>query len=630
MIEIFTKNWKYNVPILGLVYIICSLLGGFGIPPLLKIINDAQNNLIKTNVQSINNQLIWDISSNISALNNYLSTVGDTFDTYYNLNTTIDPYQVAAIQPVFNSKFNISVITVGKILNSSNERVAFETKGKLLYNVSSFQIYNLIDRQPHYIPYNYSFETRPLIGIFIQHPKGKAPGLPEFGSVNLETAFIDDINLLLNINNKQFLISTLTTIQAVNQITVSFIFLQHKHKNWIITAQFEPFLFLNIITDEIINSKYFYYEINDNDLFQYMSKSDKPVLSQFKNSQSINFINNKWNINLWATQTFVDENTTISSNVILIASVLILVLFALLFTLIIFIINIFSIQNKKLLQHEHDQKISVVHQSNNIMLHEVKNIAGTANAVLQFKTHNTLTVSNFNIINQAIKHICEIVINILDYEQLLNGDYKIKFDLVNIVEYIKYIIASYESINVILNTNCDNVNVCIDKQKLYEILINVLNNAAKHATCDSNIHLYLHLINTNYLYVEIVNEYICKNNTKIIMDNIFVPFFMKTNEKLWNHTLDFLKTNNKIFVRDDFDSCSLKNTFSQHIVCCAKNKENIFHVKSSGLGLSICKLISKVLGGDCGVYSFEEDNKHKVKFWCAIKYVFPTNSELDV
>jgi hypothetical protein len=94
---------------------------------------------------------------------------------------------------------------------------------------------------------------------------------------------------------------------------------------------------------------------------------------------------------------------------------------------------------------------------------------------------------------------------------------------------------------------------------------------------------------------------------------------MKTNEKLWNHTLD-LKTNNKIFVCDDFNTSQLKNTFSHNIIYRTKNKENIFSLKSSKLGLSICKLISKALGGDCGVYSFKEGGKYKVKFWCAIKY----------
>lgn len=630
MIEIFTKNWKYNLPILGLGYIICALLGGFGIPPLLNIINDAQNDLITTNVQSVNNQLVFEISSNISALNNYLSTVGDAFDTYYGLNISIDPYQVAAAQPVLNSAFDISVISTGKILNSLVERIEFENKGKLLYNVSSFQIYNLINRQPHYIPYNYSFETRPLTGLFIQHPQGNAPGLPELGSANFETVFIDDIDILLNLENKKFLMSSLITILGVDQMTASFIILQHKHQNWLITAQFEPFLFLNIITNDVVVHKYFYYEISDGNLFQYASNTNKPQLSQFKNSQTVNFINNQWRVNLWATETFVDENTDISSDVILIASILILVLFALLFTLIIVTVNIFNVQNETLLQHEHNQKINMVHQSNNIMLHEVKNIAGTANAVLQFKTHKTLTVSNFQVINQAVKHICEIITNILDYEKLLSDDYEMEIEDVNIVEYTKHIITSYESINVILCTDLKNVHLCIDKLKFYEILMNVLNNVAKHATLDSNIYFNLQLVETDYVYVEIINEYICENNTEMIMDDIFVPFFMKTNEKLWNHTLDFLKTNNTTFIRDDFDTYCLKNTFSHHIIHRAKNKENVFHLKSSKLGLSICKLISKALGGDCGVYSFQEDGKHKVKFWCAIKHVPSTNSDLNV
>ena len=59
-------------------------------------------------------------------------------------------------------------------------------------------------------------------------------------------------------------------------------------------------------------------------------------------------------------------------------------------------------------------------------------------------------------------------------------------------------------------------------------------------------------------------------------------------------------------------------------------KKGEFKRLSTGMGLSICRIISKSLGGECGLETFVLEEDKYVRFWTAIKFNNIKNSMKEI
>ena len=176
------------------------------------------------------------------------------------------------------------------------------------------------------------------------------------------------------------------------------------------------------------------------------------------------------------------------------------------------------------------------------------------------------TLDDVKRINQAGLHLLHLVNNVLDITKVESGKMTVdpenfSFDslLTDVVDIAKPLIVEQKNEFVLIN-ECSQLSVYNDKQKLKQILLNLLGNAAKF-TREGEISIQASTLSTNNIdYLQIA-----------IRDT-----GMGINEDAQETIFDE-------FTQDKTNAVAMHN--------------------GTGLGLSICKSFSKMLGGDIKLYS---------------------------
>lgn len=200
------------------------------------------------------------------------------------------------------------------------------------------------------------------------------------------------------------------------------------------------------------------------------------------------------------------------------------------------------------------------------MSHEIRTplngVIGYNQLLLQTEL-STIQKGYLNCMNQCSIQLMQLINDILDFAKLYSGKMCINNECFPLKEIVDITLDAMnqrlkekrQQCNVNISSNCPNF-IILDKQKLVQILINLISNANKFSDIGSTILIDI-TVENEYLII-IVND----NGIGISEDNL-----------------------QNIF--EAFEQINHKNTYSN----------------GTGLGLAISKKLSKLLGGDLEVES---------------------------
>jgi two-component system sensor histidine kinase/response regulator len=162
-------------------------------------------------------------------------------------------------------------------------------------------------------------------------------------------------------------------------------------------------------------------------------------------------------------------------------------------------------------------------------------------------------------LTQCGLQLMQIINDILDFSRLANGKMKLNIECFSLTELCSIVIDALSNQLKDKKQTCEfkfisplPTMIVMDKQKLIQILINLIGNSIKFSPINSSIFVYIYN-NLNILKCEIID--------------------------------------NGIGI-SDIDQCKIFNSFIQ------LNNNNIIDKKGSGLGLAISKKLVELLGGD--------------------------------
>ena len=137
------------------------------------------------------------------------------------------------------------------------------------------------------------------------------------------------------------------------------------------------------------------------------------------------------------------------------------------------------------------------------------------------KNKNTL-----NIIDDNCKRLLRLINNLIDVQKHELDDTKLNLSAVNVVNLIEMLVASVvpyaesKNLNLIFDTNKEDVILKVDSDKLERIILNLLSNAIKFSKPNSEIKVTLNFEDHLYISVEDNGIGIAKEN----LDKIFDKF----------------------------------------------------------------------------------------------------------
>ena len=247
------------------------------------------------------------------------------------------------------------------------------------------------------------------------------------------------------------------------------------------------------------------------------------------------------------------------------------------------------------------------------MLHEIKNINNIGYAILKNKPNNDdLNDRDINLFRNSITQTVELSRNSLDFEKIMLNQYQPKE---NEIDYLELIRTTVKNFGIPIILDYDNIYPIItDKDKITEIFLNGFINAVKHKNLQV-IQIKIEKVE-NKILTQIIN-YI-DEDLDINFDDLFVPYYMKNSAKkdIWKPIIEqVLAKNEKNWQK------IIPHLHHKPLVHRDKLKGDItvpYSFPSTGLGLSIAKMISNVLGGDCGIH-YQADKK-QVIFWYLTNY----------
>jgi len=336
---------------------------------------------------------------------------------------------------------------------------------------------------------------------------------------------------------------------------------------------------------------------------------DKPT-GAISRSGSTNVTNGpEWIITAWSE---ADYNKALIVLVPLSAGLLLLVVALVLY------FYIKGLGQKRELKHL--TQLAIVHNTFAVMMHEIRNLLNIPVFVLN---NETIEPEDRQFALDSIYTVRDATTKFLTYEKLLRSDnahvgegtnvaqHNLQSHVYDILYHMASGIKSGLHIQYMWTDDCSNIILYDDKMQ--EIIMNLLTNAIKH-TSDSKVTVKIRLAG-GFIILEIINRYTGPPIDDI--QRLYIPYFMREEPSLW---LDVV--NNKL-TRDDKISTIVTTLISNEPVW---HTHNIYsrgpvtatakHIKSTGMGLSIVRLLCKAMKGETDII-VDGDMVHQ---WAAITY----------
>ena len=175
------------------------------------------------------------------------------------------------------------------------------------------------------------------------------------------------------------------------------------------------------------------------------------------------------------------------------------------------------------------------------MSHELRtplNIITSASMLLEMKSHKEETVSSEYIldklshINQSSNRLRRLINNLIDISKFDSGFFECKCKNENIVYVVEDIVhevvdyAKEKNIELIFDTEEEEIISFIDKEKIERVILNLLSNAIKFTNENGKIEVYMKS-DDNFIYITIKDNGIGISKEKI--DHIFQRFYQVDN-----------------------------------------------------------------------------------------------------
>ena len=175
------------------------------------------------------------------------------------------------------------------------------------------------------------------------------------------------------------------------------------------------------------------------------------------------------------------------------------------------------------------------------MSHELRtplNIITSASMLLEMKSQKEETVSSeyildkLNHINQSSNRLRRLINNLIDISKFDSGFIECKCKNENIVYVVEDIVhevvdyAKEKNIELIFDTEEEEIISFIDKEKIERVILNLLSNAIKFTNENGKIEVYMKSDN-NFIYITIKDNGIGISKEKI--DHIFQRFYQVDN-----------------------------------------------------------------------------------------------------
>ncbi len=233
-----------------------------------------------------------------------------------------------------------------------------------------------------------------------------------------------------------------------------------------------------------------------------------------------------------------------------------------------------NVQHQLQIKEVEKQKAEEIHEAKlsffTNIAHELSNsltlIYGPSERLLDLNLNNSIEKKYLNVIKSNSERMQSLIQQMIDFRKAETGHLKIQIEEVDIFELVKFIsdnfidIIEQKRINFTLSLNEDLIwNT--DRDCLEKIIFNLLSNAAKYTPNNENIQLFSSVIN-NSLIIKVINT-----GAGIKQESF---------EKIFN----------RFEVLDRFE------------MQISKGLEF-----SNGIGLAICKSLTKLLGGEIKVQS---------------------------
>lgn len=187
--------------------------------------------------------------------------------------------------------------------------------------------------------------------------------------------------------------------------------------------------------------------------------------------------------------------------------------------------HVVDIRNK----HDYYKQIKAVHNSNNIVIHEIRNIINSIYVIFQLKDYLEITHGDIDLIKQSINNIINLLSRVLDYEKLMYGTYVPKLQNINIIDKLNQFINKYQFANIDL-TYTDSLEKYynLDENKLQGLVFNGLNNSIKFCK-DNYVLVRCQPVDNKYILIEIINWF--ENvDPDIDPETVFKPFYLNKNQ----------------------------------------------------------------------------------------------------
>lgn len=310
-------------------------------------------------------------------------------------------------------------------------------------------------------------------------------------------------------------------------------------------------------------------------------------------------------------------------------------------SLLILIILLYLVTFQKSQEKKTHQAILETHQLTfqriiSYICHEIRSPLSFIYTMIYLHRNIKIEEESMNKLLDSCQQTKTIIDDVLDLQKMVEGKIQTSYSPINPIEIAKDILDDYlimisTNINtsIIVNKELNNNHIIhTDSVRLRQLIINGLSNASKF-TETGYIRIVLKRLNYNYsdyLSVEIINT--GRGLKDINTKKLFIPFsqgldnsqgieshYQKSflSEKMKNedesHDNQIPKVFEESYQLGEIDDENNNNNNNYETIYQSQGKKSVSQestIKSSGLGLPICKILSRLLGGDI---ILEDDDK---------------------